>query len=460
MGFELPDGKTARNLQEQVKFLSEKLKDLIAFVNQAGLKKIQIVEELPEVGDPTVLYLLAKEDPDTGDYYDEYLWIDNAWELIGSTQIDLSDYVTLSTDQTITGEKTFNDKIKFNNSSRTAEVGLDGSSGLYIRDASSGAGIRADYISGSGPAVKSYGFNTSLGTPSYAWKDLYLSGTAHIGSQSLQDTGGGANLLLTAVSHIIENATVVRPFTTNTTDLGSSSYQWKDLYLSNSIKLGANANATVNTWGTVIFSNGSTGLYTFDTVLETKTLRPALDNTYDLGGSTRYWRDLYLSGSAYIPEIKDANGTSRLSISSAGIVTLNGNMYPQANNASLLGYSARVFNTVYTTNLSDGTNSVTVAQLASLSGAHLYKHTIACDNDVITIINGSSTPINTVTDILAAFPNAVRFLFYYDTFGNTQNVILADDVNETLMIANSVPQLTWVSIDNYNTIVDTVSAYN
>ena len=107
MGFELPNGKTARNLQDQVKFLSEKLKDLYAAFNDSGLKKIVIVEELPEVGDPTVLYMLAKEDPEEGDYYDEYLWYDNQWELIGSTKVDLSDTVTLSTDQIITGTKTF-----------------------------------------------------------------------------------------------------------------------------------------------------------------------------------------------------------------------------------------------------------------------------------------------------------------------------------------------------------------
>ena len=78
MAFELPDGKIARNIQEQVAFLTEKLKDLYAAFNQSGLKKIVIVEELPEVGDPNVLYLLAMEDPEENNYYDDYRINDSA----------------------------------------------------------------------------------------------------------------------------------------------------------------------------------------------------------------------------------------------------------------------------------------------------------------------------------------------------------------------------------------------
>lgn len=94
MGFELPDGKTARNLQEQVAFLSEKLKDLYAAFNELGIKKIEIVDELPETGQEGTLYLVAATLPDVGDIYEEYIWYNESWERIGSTQIDLSNYYT------------------------------------------------------------------------------------------------------------------------------------------------------------------------------------------------------------------------------------------------------------------------------------------------------------------------------------------------------------------------------
>lgn len=54
----------------------------------------KIVNELPEVGDFNLVYLLPKEDSDTVDLYDEYVYIDGKWERIGSTAINLDDYYT------------------------------------------------------------------------------------------------------------------------------------------------------------------------------------------------------------------------------------------------------------------------------------------------------------------------------------------------------------------------------
>lgn len=46
----------------------------------------QIVESLPTVGDAKILYLVLKEGTaPQGNIYDEYLWIDGAYELIGDT---------------------------------------------------------------------------------------------------------------------------------------------------------------------------------------------------------------------------------------------------------------------------------------------------------------------------------------------------------------------------------------
>lgn len=93
MSFELPNGKKARNLQEQVKFLTEKLRDLYARVNDLEIH-VLVVDELPEEGVEGTIYLLPVENPEEGNYYEEYLWIDDAWEMIGTTQIDLSNYYT------------------------------------------------------------------------------------------------------------------------------------------------------------------------------------------------------------------------------------------------------------------------------------------------------------------------------------------------------------------------------
>ena len=62
----------------------------------------EIVSELPASGQSNVLYLLAKSSAASGDGYDEYLYINGAWELIGSTDIDLSGYVQASEMHAIT----------------------------------------------------------------------------------------------------------------------------------------------------------------------------------------------------------------------------------------------------------------------------------------------------------------------------------------------------------------------
>lgn len=62
----------------------------------------EIVSELPAVGQTNILYLLAKSSAASGDGYDEYLYINGAWERVGSTNIDLSGYVQASEMHAIT----------------------------------------------------------------------------------------------------------------------------------------------------------------------------------------------------------------------------------------------------------------------------------------------------------------------------------------------------------------------
>ncbi len=73
-------------------YTKEQVNQLISVIPRFS---IEVVEELPiEDISTTTIYLLAKEDGSGNDYYDEYIYIDNEWELIGSTQVDLSNYYT------------------------------------------------------------------------------------------------------------------------------------------------------------------------------------------------------------------------------------------------------------------------------------------------------------------------------------------------------------------------------
>lgn len=56
----------------------------------------EIVNVLPPIGESNVIYLILRSDPETSNIYDEYIYINNAYEKIGSTDVDLTGYATES----------------------------------------------------------------------------------------------------------------------------------------------------------------------------------------------------------------------------------------------------------------------------------------------------------------------------------------------------------------------------
>lgn len=62
-------------------------------IGQISTISFQIVQALPQTGQSNIIYLLAVTGT-TQNVYDEYIWVNNAWEKIGSTNIDLSNYWT------------------------------------------------------------------------------------------------------------------------------------------------------------------------------------------------------------------------------------------------------------------------------------------------------------------------------------------------------------------------------
>lgn len=68
--------------------ISEAIADITSF-------EYEVVQSLPAEGEAGVIYLVAHSHG-TGDSYDEYIWVSNAFEKIGNTDIDLSGYVLSS----------------------------------------------------------------------------------------------------------------------------------------------------------------------------------------------------------------------------------------------------------------------------------------------------------------------------------------------------------------------------
>lgn len=76
--------------------LWSKLKALEGKVDSLETISFEPVTELPETGEPNIIYLVPKSDPETGNYSDEYIWDseNETYEKIGDTQIaPIEDYI-------------------------------------------------------------------------------------------------------------------------------------------------------------------------------------------------------------------------------------------------------------------------------------------------------------------------------------------------------------------------------
>ena len=72
-------------------FTKQEVNDLISAITTMD---VRVVQTLPtEDISATTIYLVSKTPAGANDAYDEYIYVSNAWEHIGSTEVDLTDYV-------------------------------------------------------------------------------------------------------------------------------------------------------------------------------------------------------------------------------------------------------------------------------------------------------------------------------------------------------------------------------
>ena len=76
-----------REREETMRNLVEELKGLAA-------NKFKIVDVLPEVGEFAVIYLVPSTTPSDNDVYDEWAYVSEKWERIGSTRFEIDNYYT------------------------------------------------------------------------------------------------------------------------------------------------------------------------------------------------------------------------------------------------------------------------------------------------------------------------------------------------------------------------------
>ena len=73
----------------------------------SGITGIQfsIVEQLPATGVAGTIYLVQKTVTATGNIYTEWIYVNNKWETLGDTTVDLSDYLKKTDVSALTNEE-------------------------------------------------------------------------------------------------------------------------------------------------------------------------------------------------------------------------------------------------------------------------------------------------------------------------------------------------------------------
>lgn len=241
---------------------------------------------------------------DTGN---NFTWDGTGWDQL-SGLVDLSAYYTktesdaryvdLATAQTIEGEKTFNSNIIVADNKQISSLGTVNIYGYYGTN-TTGFILGNGSISFTRNLVPSTSNQRDIGSSSSSIKDLYLSGKAYLPDiitsnhdfTFYRDDGTTPAFVIGNASGVTTSNYTIKPRITNTVDLGTSSYLWKDLYLSGT--------AYISDWyvkqesnGYWSFRNSSgyglTGGY--------YVIQPLRDNEYSLGSINQRFKDVYISG--------------------------------------------------------------------------------------------------------------------------------------------------------------------
>lgn len=101
-------------------------------LNAVNMIKSTIVSELPEVGVENTIYFVPSNGTDNANAFNEYIYVNDKWEIVGGTSIDLTPFLTKeeaeqtyakisSLDEKVSKTTTINGKTLYNNITLTAE---------------------------------------------------------------------------------------------------------------------------------------------------------------------------------------------------------------------------------------------------------------------------------------------------------------------------------------------------
>lgn len=194
------DGKTYRNLEGQVKYLTEVAEALDNRITEvaANIPSKMIVEELPEEGDPNITYYVGPKGTAPNYYYEVWVWVQEVedgpfvWrELEDTDQVDLSGYLPK-----VTGDTTYA-QVYVKNADGTqgmVDAVNDNYTANSIARRDSGGRIKAaNPVSWNDVVIKDYAENNFVAKSTSTTTYDRLYGVYANGTQTMFNVSEGAN---------------------------------------------------------------------------------------------------------------------------------------------------------------------------------------------------------------------------------------------------------------------------
>ena len=264
-----------------------------------------------------------------------------------------------------------------------------------------------------------------LGTSSLEFKDLFLDGTAHIDTLDVDVNATIAGTLGVTGATTLASTLEVTGTTTLTGNVTTT----------NNLSVGGNLTVTGTTTfngGTLTMGDAATDNVVFGADVNSNII-PNTDNTYDLGSSSQEWKDIYINGTAYLDAI-NFNGTA-ISATAAELNILDG----VTATAAELNILDGVTSTAAELNILDGVTA-TAAELNILDGVTAT----ASELNILDGVTSTAAELN-ILDGVTATAAEINII---DGNTSASSVTLAD---ADKVIVNDSGTMVQVSLTDFET---------
>lgn len=325
MAIKLPDGRIMRTLPEQV---DKNMQDIATINNEVNVIKESISIAYKIQGSATVADLNANR-PDAamnGYVYnmtdagslinsDEsttsvqigdnvvLVWNDGNyfWDRLSGV-VDTSNLVTLDTDQTITGLKTFDNQINFYNSVANVVSAIQGTNygGIDFKIGNSSIFLIEGGAIYSRTSLRTTNSNADLGTSTFKWRDLYLSNGIHLGNGFFKYDSG-----FRFDAGILPDIGSSGP---NGQDIGGSAAKWRSLYLAGEISDGTNSVTVAQISKTKLYKHQMTVSNVTGPVNVILTNNTPITGSFGANMSSQIVIAAYLTAQSNASQMKTPNG--------------------------------------------------------------------------------------------------------------------------------------------------------